>query len=367
MQRRVLFFLVVVLLFPVVRAQEPYADAISLSVSPETARPGEVVTLTWEVRRRGELNRADHVVIRLSHPVLYPPVYYDDLPFSGTLEVTIPDNYYDLAEFQLSFRDANGSDLRQRDRRLIFVETEIVVDDDVDILYFTAAPETIDRGGSVTLSWEVTNKDTVMLSYLGLDNIYQFEQYPAKGSVTLTVPDVFTTAYRYTIGTEGTMGAAVVVHIRCPFKDYTAAACPLTAENIEVTYQPFEHGTMYQWGDSGKIFILYDPYDRVSADTGGYRSFEIHPLNPVMIEETPPEGLFLPAPEFAEVWLNEINVRETLGWATGEVAVYTTHRETARETAGKYPYIAEYFYRPDGALIHTEGNPLYWRVISAEE
>ncbi|MBZ0310377.1 MAG: hypothetical protein K8I82_30225, partial [Anaerolineae bacterium] len=129
---------------------------------------------------------------------------------------------------------------------------------------------------------------------------------------------------------------------------------------VEMTYQPFEHGTMYRYGETA--FILYDPFTPDFSNMGQYRAFGTRPINPVVISESPPEGLFLPAPEFADVWLNEPNVRETLGWATGNAATYTTVHETARETAGKYPYIAEYFYRPDGKLIHTEGNPLYWRV-----
>ncbi|MBZ0304804.1 MAG: hypothetical protein K8I82_01930, partial [Anaerolineae bacterium] len=186
---------------PVVQAQdstpEPYADAITFSASPETVKPGETVTLMWEVRPRGALRRADHVVIEMSHPVTYAPIEFDSLPFSGTLEVTIPDDYYDVARFWLYFRDKDGGDFRLESGWLAGAKTQIIVDDEVDIVFFTATPETIDRGGSVTLSWEVTHRDTIMLSYLGLDNIYQFEELPAKGSLTKEVPDVFTTSYMY--------------------------------------------------------------------------------------------------------------------------------------------------------------------------
>lgn len=363
---RLFFMLIIgVALLPVVQAQEstpePYADAITFSASPEVVKPEEKVTLTWEVRPRGVLRRADHVVIEMSHPVTYAPVEFDSLPLSGTLEVTIPDEYYDVANFWLYFRDKNGSDLRLESGWLVNARTEVVVDDDVDILFFTATPEMIDRGGSVTLNWEVTHRDTILLSYLGLDNIYKFEELPAKGSITKTVPDVFTSTFTYFIGGEGTLGASVTVQIRCPFETFVAAACPLTQETITMTYQPFEHGTMYRYGDT--IFILYDAYNPEYPYSGIYRSFGTRPITPVAIAESPPEGLFLPAPEFAEIWLNETNIRESLGWSTGDSATYTTVRETARETAGKYPYIAEYFYRPDGKLIHTEGNPVYWRVI----
>jgi hypothetical protein len=77
--------------------------------------------------------------------------------------------------------------------------------------------------------------------------------------------------------------------------------------------QNFEHGYMFWNGDARRIYVF-------SASSNTWRSYadtwtEGEPPAAVL---TPPPGTYQPVRGFGKLWLDQPEVRQALGWATGQ-------------------------------------------------
>jgi hypothetical protein len=91
--------------------------------------------------------------------------------------------------------------------------------------------------------------------------------------------------------------------------------CPSAAEAGfgSAAEQNFEHGYMFWNGDARRIYVF-------SATTNTWRSYadtwtEGEPP-PALL--TPPAGMYQPVRGFGKLWLDQPEVRQALGWATGQ-------------------------------------------------
>jgi hypothetical protein len=102
----------------------------------------------------------------------------------------------------------------------------------VQIAYFTAAPEVIARGGTVTLSWQVTgtNRVTVWRIEPGGRIAEESPVSSPTGSWTLTLPTSYTTTATFmlmaTDAAGNTTQSAVTVSIICPYIYFFGDAGP---------------------------------------------------------------------------------------------------------------------------------------------
>ena len=224
----------------------------------------------------------------------------------------------------------------------------------VRVRSFTASPDPIERGGTVTLTWDAPGAETVGITRLSPSGDIFLEpealNLPARGSIDLQVPDNYVESVKYYLGALGTGGnlakAYVTVAVICSYDEYIAPRCPLTQDHPWAAYEPFERGHMIWREDTSEIYVLYDDGDyETHADTW-------QEGDPVMIPGTPPPGLYAPVRGFGNLYASQPQIRERLGWATEEEDGYTMWVETIAGGSGRYPGISTYFTLPDSTVVN---------------
>jgi hypothetical protein len=230
---------------------------------------------------------------------------------------------------------------------------------------FTASPDPIERGGTVTLTWEAPGTISVGITRLTEEgDIFLMPEaldLPASGSITLQVPDDYVEHVKYYLGARDPNGvlykAYVTVGIICRYDEYMAPRCPLTQDYVWAAHEPFEWGHMVWRSDTLEIYVLY-------AD-GTYETHEDtwQEGDPVDIPGTPPPGLQAPVRGFGNLYAQQPHVRERLGWATAPEAGYTMHVETIRGGSGRYPGRSIYFTLPDSRVVNLYPFTSTWEII----
>jgi len=144
----------------------------------------------------------------------------------------------------------------------------------LQILSFTARPDPVERGGMVTLAWDAPGAASVGITRLSEQgDIFLATEaldLPARGSITLRVPEDYVESIKYYLGARDAHGtldqAYVTVGIICRYDEHIAPRCPLTREHVGAAYEPFERGHMIWRDDTREIYVLYED--------GSYESYE---------------------------------------------------------------------------------------------
>lgn len=221
------------------------------------------------------------------------------------------------------------------------------------ILGFTADPNTVERGGTVTLSWDtvrVSGMSITRLSEKG-DIFLETEalDLSATGSFTVQVPEDYVESVTYYLGARGANGARyeayATVTIICPYDVYLAPRCPSTRTQVGAAYQRFERGHMVWREDTHEITVLYDD--------SSYESYEDtwQEGDPVDIPGSPPPGYFAPVRGFGHLYADQSHLRDRLGWATTTEVGYTMIVETLPGGSGLHRVPGTYFTLPDNRGI----------------
>jgi hypothetical protein len=230
-----------------------------------------------------------------------------------------------------------------------------------EIVSFTAAPEMVDRGGQVTLRWEVrgAREQTVWrLNPIGQVADW-LEDTPAVGSWTVTLQDYYVDFAMFQLwaidAEENNVSQTVTVRVRCPYTYFfgqpEGASCPLgEARQIAAAAQRFEHGIMIWRSDWGSIYVLYDG-NRLERYQDTWQPGE------TFADDPPPAGLVQPVRGFGKVWATYPGVRAALGWAVEPEQGYTMQVQTS----GAYKYASTYFTLPDGRVVGIVENT--WRFV----
>ncbi len=242
---------------------------------------------------------------------------------------------------------------------------------EVEVVTFSAEPSTVAAGQPITITWEVRGvfgvsifmrhraleRDSVPLNTGG-------ELLAAAGTLTVSAPaDV--TSVDFSLFDPYNYDHVRTVTVACAHAWFAAGGpaefCPSgPARTVQAAFQPFEHGWMI-WHE-GQIWTDGRYGDGIYPDTwsGGE----------VTYPEAPPEGLLLPARGFGTLWVNDGQVQESLGWATGPEQGYQMqiqqtaiiHRPGVR---GGYDASDVLITLPDGGVRHAEvggnGAWLSWR------
>lgn len=246
------------------------------------------------------------------------------------------------------------------------VNDELSADGQAQVITFTASPNPVERGGTLTLSWQVSGLDQIGITRLSesagiyLESLWS-EQYggifPAQGSLTYTIPDRYVEQIPFVLLNPGKGPLeTLTVPIICPFAETFTDACPLTRQSTPAAFQPFENGYMVWRADTQAIYILYqNGHFEEYADTWVEGQ-------PDVIDETPPAGYTVPQRGFGQVWGTQAAVREQLGWALGAETAYTMMVEV-------YPGVwnrpdTQRFTLPDGRLIDIYPYSYSWQVAT---
>lgn len=219
------------------------------------------------------------------------------------------------------------------------------------INYFRSDQIAVDRGATITLSWDVTNASSVNIQVVRPNGQFGqwFTDLPLEGTLSYRLPEEFTEFARFQMSLLDAQERQLAVQtlevsVRCPFSE-GFNGCPVTQDTIQAVYQAFQNGFMVWRGDTQQIVVLYND--------GTYQTFNDTwtESDPVDTGETPRPGLILPARGFGKVWAQEPGVRDRIGWATSAETPYETRIETyfvQRDT------VATYLNLPDGRLVVLE-------------
>jgi hypothetical protein len=221
------------------------------------------------------------------------------------------------------------------------------------ILAFTANPNPVQRGGTVTLAWDTIRVDGLSITRLSEEgNIFletEALDLAPTDSLTVQVPEDYVESVTYYLGAHSAGGARytayVTVRILCPYDAHLAPRCPLTRKQIWAAYERFERGQMIWREDVREITVLYDD--------GSYESYKDswQEGDPVDVPGSPPPGRFAPVRGFGHLYADQSHVRERLGWATTTEVGYTMTVETHPGGSGLYRVSGSYFTLPDGRVI----------------
>ncbi len=266
-----------------------------------------------------------------------------------------------------------------------------------ELVSFSISPSSIDRGGTVIISWEVRGADQVAIEqYYGYrtPSDVRYEALPAKGSLTVTLdysqptestypqpylheatffmllPDVQPSVWYSDAGVL----AQQTVTISCPDASFFFGTdpyyshCPIApAHTVSALYQPFEHGFMFWRGDTGSIYIFYINSDGLSGPALQFRLKEYLKweanLNP---SAEPPAGFY-----GAEGLLGRVRngshhaLVDSLGWATAPQTAYQSTVQDSLNGAFVHPLV--YFTLPDGAIVRfvTASSGSQWGFIES--
>lgn len=228
----------------------------------------------------------------------------------------------------------------------------------VDVALFTVAPETISRGGIVTVSWDVRN--AVELGVWLVEpggRLAQFAPNPTpQGSWTVAVPPAYVDAATFMLFARDAAGGqaqeSLVVGVICPYVYFfdtrgQTLTCPLEAgTTVQAAYQEFEHGVMIWRADTSDIYVLYLETGLVNRYRDTWHGEE------VPYGETPPPGLYKPDRGFGRVWVDNPQVRAGLGWATSLEQGYTM----LHQRSGDLKYARLYLTLPNGTIVYLVEN-----------
>jgi hypothetical protein len=220
------------------------------------------------------------------------------------------------------------------------------------VLSFEAAPNTVARGGTVTVGWQTSGAISVGVWLLDSSGRLSVAapNPSATGSWTLTLPDYVSNQASFMIFAQDAAGlqaqASLSVRIVCTtpyfFPTTPDTACPQgEARGVQAAFEVFEHGYMIWRGDTSEIYVLF-------SDTGEVRRMRDNWHGETITFPDPaPQGLYQPARGFGRVWVDNPDVRTKIGWAVTLEQGYTM----------SYQYSSDYNPRlyvswPDGTVIY---------------
>ncbi|GAB4421833.1 MAG: hypothetical protein Kow00106_18920 [Anaerolineae bacterium] len=234
-----------------------------------------------------------------------------------------------------------------------------------EIVSFTVAPETIPRGGAVTVTWDVRDavEVDVWLVEPGGRLARMAPETGGQGTWTVTVPENYVDEASFTLFARGTDGeqrqATVIVDVICPYVYFfdtrgQTLSCPWdAARTVQAAYQEFERGFMIWRADTSDIYVFF-------RETGLVNRFRDTWLGEVVeYPEEPPVGRYKPDRGFGRVWVDNPQIRAALGWATDFEHGYTAWVQRS----GDFRYARLYLTLPDGTVIYLVENT--WKVWGA--
>lgn len=228
------------------------------------------------------------------------------------------------------------------------------------VLNFSATPDSIERGGTVTLTWQVTGVTSVTITRMSEDGVAYIDvvgggPLAPQGTISYQVPDYYVGQVPFTLTTDTGIWQALTVNIRCAIADPLTAECPISQTTVDAAYQPFENGLMLWRADSDTIYVLYTPTRRFETYPDTWVEGQANPVT-----DAPPAGYSKPERGFGWVWGSNPAVRAGLGWA---LAQETAYRMTVEQHSGAWnepPRLM--FTLPDGTVL--VGVPYqYWNEV----
>lgn len=218
----------------------------------------------------------------------------------------------------------------------------------VSVVQFSATPDPVARGGTLTLRWQVNGTSRVSITRFSETGGIHIEDIgngwlSPQGSLTYTIPERYVEQIPFALYTDAGLAQVLTLGIICPIAAPLTQDCPLTQNQIGAAFQPFENGYMVWRSDTRTIYVLHKD-----------GRFEEYPdtwvegrSNPVT--DTPPAGYVKPERGFGEVWGSRPYIRESLGWGLATEVAYTMTLEVQPGVWNRPDRLT--FTLPDGRLV----------------
>jgi len=194
------------------------------------------------------------------------------------------------------------------------------------IISFTADRASIIQDDEVTVTWKATGGAGAGITWLGgagvMDGVGSLA--PNEGSVTIK-PHLGPVVLMVR-NAAGSVSKELELEIACRYAwvDELAAGhtglCPLDATKTWAAQQSFEHGFMIWLESDQRIYVFFYAGQRYRNYPNSFVEGELE-SDPSIV---PPTGLLQPVRGFGELWREDADVREGLGWALAPEAGYNT-------------------------------------------
>lgn len=234
------------------------------------------------------------------------------------------------------------------------------------VLSFTANVSIADPGETITLSWETTNAVSVTLYHLVGGVFGTFWNVPPIGEMAYEISSgsrnyesfaLFATAADNTFDSAG-----LTLPLTCPFTWFFSPApdtCPQEAALVSPSAeQQFEGGVMVWVGEEDRIYVLFDD----TQWTDGWAAFTDEWEEGDLVEDpsiVPPPGFYQPQRGFGQVWRDQPNLRDRLGWALAP----ESGGQTAVQRTSYYKYNHIYLKALDNNVWHLLPERSDWEKI----
>lgn len=229
------------------------------------------------------------------------------------------------------------------------------------IALFTAAPEIVPRGGTVTVTWNVSNAQELGVWLLEPGGpLSQSAPDPRAGSWTITLPEFYVDSATFNLYVTGTNGAQIqdslTIDVICPYNYFfgptsESLTCPENnVTSVQAAFQSFQNGYMIWRADTSDIYVLYN-----SGLVNRYKDSWQGEI--LYFDQEAPEGMYRPDRGFGKVWIENPQVRAGLGWSTNFEAGYTMRYQRS----GDVKYARLYMDMPDGSVIYLVENT--WKFL----
>jgi len=302
-------------------APPPCTEPLCLTASPMPVAADGTITLTWNAP--GAAKVAIHWQGKQQETIVH-----SDLSPVGSLSFAVADVHiqsvgpYVYVWLTAEYADGDVESWSQG--------WNIPVRTGHSITAFAVAPQTVDPGDPVRLSWDVAGEvqDVTLWTLSEGGQLYtSYGDLAASGSMTLMVPEWRRNHMSFQLYASDVDGlwtiADASVTITCPdvwFFPNPPAGCPQPAHYTKMAVQLFEHGMMIwtEWED--RIRVFFDDSPDVHL-----RSWSMQPNQwfAGMPESDPaisaPPGYHQPVRGFGvlwrEGWHRGTPIRDLLGWA----------------------------------------------------
>jgi hypothetical protein len=253
-------------------------------------------------------------------------------------------------ELQLSLRDMTSD--------WIYVSAHIslpIVSEspNAQINHFTTTPTSAVEGETITVSWDVSGVNTVLLdmSYFGEPRRYWPERTFANSGTTTFLAPAGTRSAELILGVDSEIRQSLVISVNCRFAWFSASDggdsyCPANpAQSIQAVYQPFEGGYMISRQNSPYVWFYFSDTDSFDAMP------ENAPVSAEPFDELPPADLFRPTNNFGRLWTGLPHLRDRLGWAVAPQQGYTMTYQQTPWAIGTRGQQFRLFTLPDSSVV----------------
>jgi len=235
--------------------------------------------------------------------------------------------------------------------------------------YFQADVEVTDPGQTITLSWGTSNALTVTLWHLAATGQFsEFWTVHGSGEFPYQVKTHERNQTSFALSAVDADGysemVTVAVRLRCQDEWYFANhpdICPANPViSSSAAEQHFEYGTMLWIGEEDRIYVLFADSRQYAwqAYTDTWTAGEPD-RNP---DISAPDGFYQPVRGFGKIWREQPEVRDRLGWATGEEMAF----ESMVQRTSYAKYNETYIKAVDGLIWRLKAERSGWEKMPAD-